>query len=143
MTTIAFKDGMLATDSRYAAGPHILGKGKKIWVFEKGVVVGSGSIVGIETFLSFYQGKEYKAEIFKDEENEIDILVFDPTAKKVISYDKHLIAYEYDAPFYAIGSGTDYAIGAMAFGATPKEAVLIASQYDKGTDGNIQELKIW
>ena len=36
---------------------------------------------------------------------------------------------------YAIGSGGAYAIGALAHGATPEQAVRIAARYDTGTCG--------
>ena len=36
-------------------------------------------------------------------------------------------------PFYAVGSGRDFAIGAMHCGKTPAEAVEIASKYDLKT----------
>lgn len=42
-----------------------------------------------------------------------------------------------DVPF-AIGSGAQFALGAMAFGADAKEAVLIASRYDLHTNANLQ-----
>lgn len=37
------------------------------------------------------------------------------------------------AEFFAIGSGGDYAIGAMARGATPEEAVEVAAEFDSHT----------
>jgi ATP-dependent protease HslVU (ClpYQ) peptidase subunit len=40
--------------------------------------------------------------------------------------------------FYAIGSGGPYAMGAMAMGATPEEAVAIASRFDPGTGGDVE-----
>lgn len=45
-------------------------------------------------------------------------------------YGQQLQGYLIDAPFWAAGSGADYAIGAMAMGANAREAVEIASQYD-------------
>lgn len=41
--------------------------------------------------------------------------------------------------FYGIGSGSDYALGALAAGATPEEAVRIAGRYDTYTN---QELTV-
>jgi len=38
-----------------------------------------------------------------------------------------------DQPYYAIGSGMCYAMGAMAAGKTPLEAVKLAAKYDAGT----------
>jgi ATP-dependent protease HslVU (ClpYQ) peptidase subunit len=42
----------------------------------------------------------------------------------------------------AVGSGMDFAIGAMLFGAAPEEAVAIASQRDPGTGGKITALSL-
>lgn len=42
----------------------------------------------------------------------------------------------------AIGSGADYAVGAMAAGKKPREAVRIASRYDWGTGGRITVLEL-
>ena len=41
------------------------------------------------------------------------------------------------AKSYALGSGYQYAMGAMEMGATAEEAVLVASLYDVGTGGKI------
>lgn len=46
-----------------------------------------------------------------------------------------------DEPFAAIGSGSTFAFGAMATGATPKEAVKIASLRDPWTGLGIKSLK--
>lgn len=43
-------------------------------------------------------------------------------------------------PFHAIGSGRDYALGAMHFGASSRSAVVIAAEFDNGTGG---EVLIW
>lgn len=44
--------------------------------------------------------------------------------------------------FYAIGSGGPYAMGAMAMGATPTEAVAIAARFDPGTGGAIETFEL-
>lgn len=51
------------------------------------------------------------------------------------------IGCEIDAPF-AIGSGMDYALGAMDAGASPKRAIEIASGRDKSTGGVITVLEV-
>ena len=45
-------------------------------------------------------------------------------------------------PPFAIGSGADHAIGAMAAGATPRQAVVIVSKLTTSTGGKITELKL-
>lgn len=39
---------------------------------------------------------------------------------------------------YAIGSGSEYALGALAAGATPKQSIKIASRYDVGTGSEVR-----
>lgn len=51
------------------------------------------------------------------------------------------LCQEVNEPFYAIGSGTHFAIGAMAAGASPKKAVQIASKYERFTGFGLTILK--
>jgi hypothetical protein len=46
------------------------------------------------------------------------------------------------APFYCLGSGSDYATGAMEMGATAEEAVRVAMLHDYCTGGEITVLKL-
>jgi hypothetical protein len=48
---------------------------------------------------------------------------------------------EVASPFYAIGSGAHYAMGAMAAGASPKRAVEIAAQFDGSTGFGVDVIK--
>lgn len=49
--------------------------------------------------------------------------------------------HEVDLPF-ACGSGSDYAIGAMLAGKSPREAVELAAKKNSATGGKIMEMKI-
>lgn len=51
---------------------------------------------------------------------------------KIFFYEKRPVAMEFQDKFMAWGSGRDYAIGAMAKGASAVEAVHIASRFDTG-----------
>jgi hypothetical protein len=44
--------------------------------------------------------------------------------------------------FYAVGSGSHLALGALEAGASPKQAIKIASRYDSGTNNDVRVLKI-
>lgn len=49
-----------------------------------------------------------------------------------------------EEPFWAIGSGSEYALGALAVGADPKMAVQVASFFDVYTGGNTHTAKaVW
>ena len=72
---------------------------------------------------------------------EIELLIL--TNKKEILSTTDLLTYtKIDAPFFSIGTGMHYAIGAMAAGKTPKEACMIASKYDPMTGMGYKEYHI-
>lgn len=47
-----------------------------------------------------------------------------------------------EEPFFSIGSGMDYAMGAMATGKDPLEAVKVAAKFDPMTGMGFQQFKI-
>jgi hypothetical protein len=49
---------------------------------------------------------------------------------EIYRYEKGLFKQHLDVPFWAIGSGGDYAFGAMAMGADSKKAVEVAIKFD-------------
>lgn len=53
-----------------------------------------------------------------------------------------MIAIPIEDDHYAIGSGAAYALGAMAAGATVKEAIQIAAMYDANTGTEVQTLTL-
>ena len=53
--------------------------------------------------------------------------------KKIFTFANPSKWIEVKEPFYAIGSGSQYALGAMYAGKTPKESVIISSKLDTGT----------
>ena len=59
---------------------------------------------------------------------------------KILWWGVEMIPIQVSKPFYAIGSGSEYAIGAMSAGRSPKQAVKIASQWDSATGGEIQTM---
>ena len=56
--------------------------------------------------------------------------------------DDRFLEHPITLPFFAIGSGADYAIGAMAAGVFPDRAVQIAAQYDPKTGGGVDVVKL-
>ena len=50
---------------------------------------------------------------------------------KAWGMNERLVWWAIDAPYWSIGSGCDFALGAMHAGKTAREAVLIASKLDK------------
>lgn len=57
-------------------------------------------------------------------------------------WGSEMVPLTIDDDHYAIGSGSGYALGAMAMGATPKQAIKIAADYDPGTGSDVQTLTL-
>lgn len=111
-------------------------KAKKIG---KGIVGAAGDWDDVLKFWDVLQGKPLKdaglrndAELEGIELHPDGIFLYTATGKRFAIRDQ----------FYAIGSGGPYAIGAMAMGATPEEAVALASRFDPATGGKIETHQI-
>jgi ATP-dependent HslUV protease subunit HslV len=143
VTTIAYKDGVVAADTQittgggwrassvqkiHRAGPYIFG--------------GCGDLGDLEMFRSWVKkGLPGAAPIFTDDDSECFIIMPDRSIVCLLSKGKVMREY---ADYYAWGSGCRFAIGAMACGASAEDAVRIAAKHDCGTglDGGMTVLRL-
>lgn len=135
MTTAAFKDGVLATDS-LSTGGYIDQKGfQKIFHIED--MVGNKLHVAfagrISTGLKFIHALESGDEVDLDDDFEAIVV----SGKHVAFFDKNGVPIPGGQPA-AIGSGACFAMGAMLAGASAEEAVKIAIKLDEGSGGKVQ-----
>jgi len=143
MTTIAYKDGIMAADRAISAGGHI-GSTRKVWKRKSdGALVGGAGTVSVfqkwaEWFLAGERGNS--PGLGTDDDSSSVTLVVRPNGD-VEQHDRYGRAV-YDAPYYAVGSGADYALGAMAFGATARQAVASATKHDHMTGHGIQYVQL-
>jgi hypothetical protein len=72
---------------------------------------------------------------------DLDVMVVDAHGQCCVG-DHDLEFTRVQFPFFAIGSGADYAMGAMARGATAREAVEIAMRFDTGSGIGVTEVRI-
>lgn len=143
MTTVTFRSGVLAFDSKITEDTLICGKSAKGRAYKNYLAAACGSMQDIQAFLDWV-GAGFKEEDKKKfgldaREVEISGIVVD-RKMNVLLFDNRLYPYPLEAPFYAFGSGAHLAIGAMAHGASAYKAVKIASQYDANTGGDIKLL---
>lgn len=150
MTTVAANKTTIASDLQYTYGQTRF-KGKtKIFDFPKekaqfvlrtdrayaGVAGNADQIAHLVEWL--HDGEPHsKVPKLKN----LELLVL--TGEGKLYWGKGLSAFlQIDEPFWAIGSGMDFAIGAMKRGATPLEAVKIAAKSDVNTGLGFQEFKL-
>lgn len=72
---------------------------------------------------------------------DVTALVLTPKGK-ILCFDSYHTFYEIRDPFTAIGSGAAAAMGALHAGATPQQAVRIASRVDAATGGKLTVRRI-
>lgn len=158
MTTIAWKDGVLAVDRLWSCNNATYShKGSKIYDlssdipgYDKFVLAGCGDQAGIAALVrSLKDGCEpFHCSMAKlNDSNELITnfgsfsalaIVIDSNRKipRLFLFDCCLIPLELNIEeATALGSGSEYALGAMMAGATAKQAVEIAAYYDHFTKG--------
>lgn len=157
MTTIVFRDGILASDSKMSFGGVYAGNFKKVFkvtmeesqslvdrllhkpIERKEYLVGAaGSVPDIQEYLDyiFEGGREPNNDlecsiltIEKTEDGGYDIQYYGGGAR---------LSHNIGGDYYAMGSGADIAYGALYHGASAEQAVRAAIHHDNGSGGAVQ-----
>jgi hypothetical protein len=152
MTTIVYKDGVVAFDTRFtnANGVITTDKGKKFLrlILTKGVMVFSGALVDAKYFRDNLVHPTEPIKYESPYESVSGLLVFDNTLYSMMHHDNWLL---FEPMFNinhsgvhdcvrAYGSGRDWALAAMDFGCSPREAVRYAMTRDVYTGGDVVQL---
>lgn len=125
MTTVAVKDNVIAADTR-ASGDTTF-KVSKLFVTKKGVIGVAGAFGEALKFVEWYKDQRRKKPEFGDD-SEFNALVLRPHGR-VELWDGALHPIVVEQPF-AIGSGAQYALGAMIAGVSAFRAVEAACALD-------------
>lgn len=105
----------------------------------KGIVGAAGDWDDILKFWEHIEGKPAKESGLNDD-SEVEGIELHPDG--IYLYAGSGKRYKIKDEFFAIGSGAPYAIGAMAMGASPQEAVALASRFDPATGGEIEAIPL-
>ena len=132
MTTIVCTRHGMAADKM--AMCHINFKTTKIHRIGGSLIGTSGKAADGNKFENWKRGGDRPT--LADEDG-FQALELTPTGQ-IIYYDPDLEPHIVESDYYGIGSGSPFAIGAMAAGATMEEAIAIAAKFDYGTGGGIQ-----
>lgn len=142
MTTVAYKDGIIAADTLATNKKGVSFQTSKIRKID-GMLIGiSGSLVAGTRAINYlsnrniieklrgvfnFPGGDYSG-IFVTSDGELFLIDGGPKIKL-------------KSNFYSIGTGSSYAMGAMSAGATAEEAVRISIEYDHYSAGDVQKLR--
>lgn len=143
MTTIVYRNGILAADSRaYAGSKTPVGTKRKIRRLEDGSLFGcSSSRVGQpENIARMVQehgvGKTFEKDV------PAQVIVIQPDGAIYLFNDGDSFSGPIQSEFLAIGSGEEFATGALLNGASAAQAVEIAIRCDPWSDGPILTLML-
>lgn len=146
MTTIAYRNGIMAADSRAYAGSKIpIGTKLKITACD---VEGVPFLVGVSTsspgfgemVLNWFAAGHNVHDGPPIPDGGFTLLAVDAAGQGYYANDAWTLSGPLTADWWAIGSGDGYAIGALAMGASAYEAVKIACANDPWTGGAIHTL---
>lgn len=140
MTTIAYRDGEIAYDSRISEDDLILTdhankviEDNSYWFFY------AGDLTAVQTMISGFNGFDVG-----DCVGEVEAIVWDGTDLWYAGITEGCPwkIKQLKSDYFAIGSGKPHALTAMDLGCTAEEAVKMAMMRDKNTGGKINTFRI-
>lgn len=133
MTTICYKDGVLAADTLITVSGVAVGTATKVFRIGEDIFAVAGRLADIAKLKTWDGPDSVKDMGLLD-----DSYVYWVDAGGILrEIEGDTILPVIHAPFHACGAGSSFAIGAMAQGASAVEAVRIASVYDLTTNSEI------
>lgn len=140
MTTLAYKEGVLAADRLATSGAVRTGKMTKIACAGNYLFAGAGKVSEIIAFRKWVERGMPATHKFEFKSSFVWLI----NAKgRLALYSSSFepIYYE-DNAFDASGTGREFAMGAMAAGADARSAVEIAQQFDIYSGGGVDVLTL-
>ena len=141
MTTIAYRDGVLAADTLVTENGYRVGSVQKIGCI-KGVLFG---VAGVMAHMVAF--KDWIRSGMKGDPPSVASVSDDGGATALVIYGDSVLCWDCDrwdimrTPFYAIGTGAKAAMGAMQAGADAEAAVRAAMALDISSGGEITVLR--
>lgn len=144
MSVVVYKDGILAADTCAYGGRGQTSPGQKAKIhrLEDGTRVGivSAMIGEPERFLAWLKAGEDRTN-WTGDKPDFRALIIRPNGDVFLADDSIWFSGPIECTSYAIGSGGDYAMGAMAMGASAKQAAYVACDLDQCTNAPVQTLE--
>lgn len=133
MTTIVYRDGIMAADSMLTDWGDIKRQTDKIFIMPDAVIGTAGDDGDILNFLDWWEaGHNSKKKPRRSSVTELHLIIVDATGKASIwaeDYNGEVVK----EPFCSIGSGRGVAYGALEMGATAEQAVKAACKWNLNT----------
>lgn len=147
MTTIAFDGSTIAADTMNQDGHGLKDYASKLMIGKNLIVGGSGQRHQIRNWwnkvktMTVSEMIEHGYPDFHQEENDPAIMLVDAVTLKCYKLAGSMFQL-CSRDFHAIGSGRDYALAALHMGRSAQQAVHVAMEFDAGTGGEIEVVKL-
>lgn len=155
MTTIAYKDGIIASDSCISSGGNFVDQAQKFQRLPNGVVVGFCGDMDVRAIMSIFSKVSSPEDVppsktLLETDCDCECLIIFPDGRVfnlMINVEEgkrksaHFTEYGRRSGL-AVGSGADLAIGAMSAGKSAEEAVAIACEFDLKSKPPVQTLQV-
>ena len=143
MTTIAYRDGILACDTRCNWNDLITSESKYL-ILEKSVFGISGCVPNAILFTDWvYNGMNSERLPKIDHDNGFHAIEINRETLNIYHwYAPEIVRCPINTEYDSIGTGGSVAIGAMAMGASALKAVQIASKHDIHTGGPFDVIEV-
>ena len=132
MTTIAYRKGTMAADTRAYAGKSLpIGSKHKIEKLDDGTLIGVSTTQpgGAENVRRWYK-EGCQKEVDYNLPDNFELLAVKANGEVYYGKDAYMITGPLEGEFFAIGSGQDFALGAMAGYHHAEKAIEIACLLD-------------
>lgn len=141
MTTVVYRDGVLAADSRITEcqGSRALpyAERKIFRLPDGGLVTWTGGVrEAYEVIEALLEGEEDLPEV-----QDTTVIRIDPKGRAWV-YEGKLPWLRQKGPYAAWGTGAPYAYGALFVGASAEEAVKAGIKFDSYSGGPVRSLKV-
>lgn len=135
MTTIVANREAVASDRFVTYAPSFNGE-CKIWTARNSIWGAAGPSAKGLAFKAWTLGKGKRPSFLKsddEEEPDVKLEILQLSNKGLFLWVNGDLPDPVHEPFYAIGSGAQYAIGALSMQSTLAQAIEVASKWDNGT----------
>jgi len=143
MTTIAYRDGIMAADTLMTGGDIRRGRATKIRRTPKGELIGCTGRADICQLFMDWADAGFPTDAKPTLPNSADmhaIVVFPDGS--MASYAETLLPTHFRSEYCTQGSGNEIALGALAMGASAVEAVECAIRFDIASGGEIETVSL-
>lgn len=141
MTTIAYKDGILVSDTQLTWGSEIHYTTKIMELSRTGLIIACAGTARYERRAhEIFNDPGWKSMDLSEKAKEFSALLFDGTELYLLT--GNYIPIPITDKYIAIGSGAAYALAAMSLGCSAKDAVKVASQFDVYTNDRVETYEL-